>query len=150
MALEFNSKPIPGTTLSITYGAAEPQLRRARFWKAIGEIEVAGETGGRDILVTHILHNSLAKHADLLAEIRKLDGLVLQHGTLRHSTGTGSGLQRSEFRNTTFEGYEQQPLGGEQTGPLKDLAGTLLDDNGNADGGWFISLTLKFHQLVVI
>lgn len=150
MALEFNSKPIPGTTLSIVYGAAEPQLRRARFWKAIGEIEVAGETGGRDVLVTHILHNSFAKHADLLAEIRKLDGLVLQNGTLNHSTGSGSTLQRSDFRNTTFEGYQQQALGSEQVGPLKDLAGTLLNADGSADGGWFVTLALKFHQLVVI
>ena len=149
MALTFNGKSIPGSHGSLVFSSPEPQLRRVRFWDLKGEGEIAGENGGRPIVVEHILHEGYTSHIDLTVALNDLNKLVGVNAQLKADTGSGSGRILQSFNSTTFEGYEFRALEGQPTpGPLQDVAGTLFDDDGNADGGWFVGLTLRFRQLV--
>jgi len=150
MALEFNSKPIPGTTLGIMAGSPEVQFRRLQFWETAGEAEIIGKPGGRFVQVEHILHNRCGKYSDLMKRLDTLDALIGRNGTLEFASGSGNALVREKFANCTFERYEKVPTGGQSVAmPLKDLSGTLYDENSYPDGGWFITLQLSFRQLLV-
>jgi hypothetical protein len=92
------------------------------------------------------LHNKCAKPKDLITELNKLKGYQGVNGVLQEISGA---INQKQF-NCTFRGWEPALLPGQRDpGMLKDLAGTLRDDNGVADGGWFITLMLQFRQLYV-
>lgn len=149
--LRFNGRTIPGSTESLIKGSPELSSRRlVRYWDVVGEAEVMGEQGGRQILVTHILHDGFANHSQLKSALVSLERLVGQHGTLTH-TGTAQGDPFADvFQNVTFEGFMPIPLAGqEHPTELKDVTGTLFDDSGNADNGWFQYMALSFRQLIV-
>lgn len=150
MALTFTSQSIRGSHGPLIVGSPEPQLRRVHYFDIVGEAEIAGQSGGRQIFCEHILHGRFASFAALVKALAGLDSLVGVNGRLAHSSGIGTTLQRQNFDETTFEGYEFRQLAGQTSpGPLRDLSGTLFDDNGIADSGWFVGLMLKFRQLFV-
>jgi hypothetical protein len=150
MAITFKGQAIRGSHGSLIFTSPDPQLKRSRYFDIKGEAEIAGESGGRPITIDHLLHFNCSNLGQLQTLLDKLDKLVGQHGLLRHETGSGASRQLQRFDDCTFEGYEFRALAGQQApGPLQDVAGTLFDDDGNADEGWFAPLTLKFRQLLV-
>lgn len=149
--LKFNGKTIPGSTESLIKGSPElSSMRRGRYWDIVGEYEVMGEQGGRQIVVTHILHDGFANHTQLKAAIQALEKLVGQNGTLTH-TGTAQGDPFADtFKDVTFEAFQPIPLAGQEfPTELKDISGTLFNDSGNADNGWFQYVIMSFRQLIV-
>lgn len=149
--LKFNGKTIPGSTESLIKGSPELSSRRlVRYWDIVGEAEVIGEQGGRPIVVTHILHDGYETHTDLKNAMRELERQVGKNGTLTH-TGTAQGDPFADvFKDVTLEGFQPIPLQGQEfPTELKDVTGTLFDDDGESDNGWFQYLSLSFRQLIV-
>lgn len=148
--LGFKQKKIRGSTESLVYGAPEVMLRRVRYWGVAGEGEIAGQPGGRTIIVRHVLHDSYADPAALLTALEDLDDLVGAHGKLVYSSEPFGEEEHGEvLPNCTFERYERIPLEGQLAPmPLKDFAGTLVKDDGEPDEGWFVYLELRFRQLL--
>ena len=154
MALLFKSKAIPGSHGPIIVGSPELHARRVKYWEVQGEGEVIGESGGRSLSVEITLHDQYTGNtpAKLFKYLDKLDALVGQHGTLTETPDDNGGLigVSQDFKNCTFEGREPAALPGQVApGPLKDVAGTLVDDAGTPDLGWFITVILHFRQLLV-
>ncbi|MDQ3288911.1 MAG: hypothetical protein M3Q42_11775 [Pseudomonadota bacterium] len=149
MSLKFASKTIPGTTETCVYGSPEFPLRRVTYWDVVGEAEIAGRRGGRALVITHLLHDGFAKPTDLQVALVDLDLLVGKHGSLLYTATVHDGDDLDEnLKHVTFERYERLPLPGQEAATfLKDFAGTLTDDNGVADEGWFCYLALHFRQL---
>jgi hypothetical protein len=149
MPLEFNGKSIPGSTGQIAYGSPEQQLYRVKFYGLQGEVEIFGEAGGRSVFIPHILHNRFTAYRDLIRARDNLDNLCGQNGRLFYSSGSGSALQQTSFSDTTLERWEMLAMPGQDSpGPLQDIAGTLFNDSGIGDGGWFLPVVLHFRQLV--
>ena|SRR3990167_9033467 len=145
MALTFKGKLIPGSHGPIQFVSPELQFRRGRYWQVKGTYEVMGRVGGRPLMVDHTLHFGFDTTDKLYLAIRDLDKLLGQNGTLSET-----GNITKQHDNCTFERYEMIPLEGQPVaGPLQDVAETLFDDEGEGDGGWFITLQLYFYQLLV-
>lgn len=147
--LKFASKTIPGSTESLVYSSPEVPLRRVKYWDVIGEGEIAGRRGGRAIVVTHLFHDQFPSVTKLQIALDELDRQVGKHGRLQYTATVHGGDSHVEtLNNCTLERYEKIPVPGQEAAmPLKDFAGTLFDDDGEADGGWFIYLMLYFRQL---
>jgi hypothetical protein len=97
-----------------------------------------------------LFHDGFETPQDLAAGFRDLNKLIRQHGRLILIADVGDDTFNEPYNNCTFDRYERTPLPGQQAAtPIKDYAQTLFDDNGEADGGWFILLTLYFRQLLV-
>lgn len=147
--LKFANQIIPGTTESYVKPSPMLHARRVKYWDVIGEAEIVGLAGGRPILVTHLLHDELATPAALERALVKLDRLVGRHGVLHHSGEATGQTFTIDDEFVTFEGSELLPLPGqEHPSAVKDIAGTLTDDSGNADNGWCQYLLLRFYQLL--
>jgi hypothetical protein len=149
MALYFRNQVLPGNHSSIVRGSPNRQIRRFNFWRIDGEGEIVGELLGRELTVELVLANQYTRFADLRRQLDRLDSQRGLNGTLRNSSGSGAALQEDTFNNVTFDGYEMASFGGQQSpGPLQDVANTLFNDSGTADGGWFVPLILRFYQLL--
>lgn len=141
--LKFAGKEIPGSHGPIIYASPELAVKEIQFWEVNGIAEIVGGQGGRWLTIEHTLHNRCTTPRALVAELNKLKSYQGLTGSL-----VESGTIAQTFKNVTFRGWEPAALPGQrEPGPLKDVAGTLLDDEGNADGGWFITLLLQFRQL---
>ena len=140
--IEFNGNFIQGTHESPTCGAPEGQTVRTKFAGVRGESEIRLEQGGRQITIRIWLHNRYASSAPLLAAIRQLDDMVLQHGDLRITNGPFGGVP-AVYPNCTFEGFAKDP--GTEAGPLPDNAGTL----DGATPSWWCIGTLTWRQLSI-
>lgn len=150
MTLKFTGKTIPGTTLSFLYDAPSVPTRRMNYWDVIGEAEIVGKRVGRIITVQHVLHDEYSQYADLRQAFLALVQLIGEHGDLSLKT-TAYGQQYNDVHShCTLDSAEKIPWPGQEDAqPLKDIAGTLYNDNGEADGGWFFLVLLRFRQLRV-
>ncbi len=150
MVLKFAGKTIAGTTEAFVYGGSPVQMRRVMYWGVTGEAEVVGRQGGRDILVTHIMHDGYEIYTDLRLAFAELNALLGSHGDLSLSTTVHGQQFRESLRFCTLEDIEKIPWPGQdEPQPLRDLAKTLFDANGDADEGWFQRVLLRFRQLRV-
>lgn len=141
--LTFAGKEIPGSHGPIIYASPELAVTELQFWESDGIAEIVGGQGGRWLTVRHTLHNRCQQPKDLTKELNKLKSYQGTVGDLKET-----GTIEQTFKNCSFRGWEPDILPGQRDpGPLKDVAGTLLDDEGNADGGWFITILLQFRQL---
>ncbi len=150
MTIQFKTLSLPGSHGPIIVGGPEIHVRRVKFWDLKGEAEIAGRSGGRNIMVTLLLHDAFTQDR-LIKKLDTIDTFIDDNGTLEE-TGNVS----RKFKRCTFDGYEPIPFGGQdEPGMLQDVAATLRDDFGarelvgGVEGGWFIHLLLRFRQLIV-
>ena len=122
----------------------ELQVRRTVFWGLAGESEIVGKPSGRIVQCFIVLHQQFNTPKKLLDELNKLDDLVGEHGTLEE---TGEVPQK--YKHCTFEGFERTFNGQQHPGPLKNDAGTLFDESGDRDFGYFQTGVLRWRQLRV-
>ena len=148
MVLKFNGKTIPGTTEAFVYHGAPVQMRRVTYWDVVGEAEIVGERNGRDVMVTHILHDELENLTDLKREFQNVIDLIGTHGDLLFTATAHGSPYVESLRFCTLDDVQKILWPGqEEVQPIKDLSNTLFDENGEADGGWCFRLALKFRQL---
>lgn len=150
MTLKIAGQTIPGTTLRFTYGGAAVPTRRMMYWDVIGEAEIVGKRGGREIQVDHVLHNGYSQYTDLRQALLELNNLIGSHGDLALRTTVYGQRFDNVQSHCTFDMYEPIPWPGQdEPQPLKDLAGTLYNENDDADEGWFQLVSMRFRQLRV-
>lgn len=145
MPLLIARKNIPGTTESIVCGDPVRQVKRGQFWDVRGEFEIAGELGGRQIVIQHLLHKrypTIEDCQDALDDIHELQG---EHGVCRYTGTANSDRVKQNYADCTVESIATVPFGNQAI--LKDVSSTLLDDEGNGDGGYYCRLIITLRQL---
>lgn len=100
-------------------------IKRFKAFGVIGESEIQGGLGGRDLLTEIWLHNSYSSAANLESAINSLHSYSGHHGTL-----TETGTVSRTWKNCTFIGYAQK------RGPIY-----------SQKLGWFSIGDLLFRQL---
>jgi hypothetical protein len=129
---------IAGETISGIWEAprvARPriQVTRSKFFGVLGESEIHGRGGGREIEIPIYMFDHYASAQAVMDRIAQLEA---QASLGLHGTLTMSGAVPRTYQDVTFEGFEEDPA----IGILEDVAGTL-------DGGWFVKGTLYFYDL---
>ena len=145
--IKFKGRVYSGSHGPIVVGSPELKVRRVGYWDLVGEAEVIGKTGGRNVSIEITLHDAYTQ-AQLISELNSIDSKVGQNGTLEES-----GNVTRKLKNCTFAGYEPIPFPGRQDSSMfQDVAMTMRDDNGdretvNGEGGWLQHVILHFRQL---
>lgn len=125
MPLTFRGSPVLGTCGQLQVGEWDPLLARTVFFGVIGESEIVGGVGGRDIECEVWIHNSWNNSAAVVNAITTLENATNSNGLL-----VESGPVYREFPNCTFLGCRVD------RGPLP--SNTV---------GWFAIATLRWRQL---
>lgn len=145
MSLKIAGKKIHGTTESIVVSEPVRQVKRGQFWDVRGEYEIFGEIGGRQVQIKHLLHRFFESVAECKAALGEIHDIIGNNGRC-HFTGIDQGRDTDQlFEDCTVESIVTVPFGDQ--GIIPDVAGTLVNDDGDPDGGYFCRIIITLRQL---
>src|SRR5687768_7489837 len=105
--LKFTGKTIPGTTESITKGSPDLPVRRVSYWDVYGEGEIVGRQTGRNIIITHLIHDQFADPTDLQVYLRDdLYNLMGKNGRLEYTDEVHGDDILEIYDDVTFDRWE--------------------------------------------
>ncbi len=139
MALTFAGIPIRGIHGPVVEGSPSAQTIRAQYWDLSGETEIVGQLGGRDLSCRVLMYGNYTTVTAIKQALRAWQKRVGQHGTLIEVIDGES----IPFEFCTLDAVMPIPFGSqEEAGPMEDIGNTL-------DGGWWMHVEFKWHQLKV-
>lgn len=133
--LTFAGRTLAGTPEQPKWTAPQAHVRTIKLWGLIGEGELNGFRGGRDIFVPCVIHKNLTSYAALDALLKQADAMVGTVGALL-ITNTDVGFSFSR-PNCSFRGFT--PDQSAEAGPVYSPTGPIT--------GWWVRGVLQFRQL---
>lgn len=132
--LTFAGRQFVGTAESPRWTPPEPHVKTTKYWGLVGEGELNGFRGGRDIFVPCVIHGNLSMGA-LEQLLKQADALVGTVGFLQiKNSQAGYFFQRP---NCSFRGFS----------PDQSENGGLVYSATGGIRGWWCRGVMHFRQL---